>query len=85
MIGVQLNPGEPTYRNLNFNDFTIHFQISLKCAAMSGNTVDVVQIQNNQIYNFGMFHLTRERTYTTVDISAILQNPECEELKVPQF
>ncbi|KOB78858.1 Uncharacterized protein OBRU01_01304 [Operophtera brumata] len=59
-------------------------RISLKCSAKFGQTYDTVQTHNQEIFNFGMHFLDKERGYWLVDISTIFFKPEAGEGKLLQ-
>ncbi|XP_072934746.1 fatty acid synthase-like [Epargyreus clarus] len=45
---------------------------SLKCLASMGYIIDVAQIPHRETFDFGMYHLTKNRSYIPVNIFSIL-------------
>lgn len=58
------------------------FKVSLKCGSHSGMIYDTVQILNQENFNFGMYYLSQEKHYISVDISSVFFNPKAVEVKV---
>ncbi|CAB3256916.1 unnamed protein product [Arctia plantaginis] len=54
---------------------------SFNCTAFGGFFYDISQLQNRDEYNFGMFHLNKERNYFSLDFSTIFEPKNKEILK----
>ncbi|CAH0732088.1 unnamed protein product, partial [Brenthis ino] len=49
---------------------------TLKCCATSGITLDTTQLLSREDFNFGMYNLTKCRSYARINFSTIFTNPE---------
>ncbi|CAH0714556.1 unnamed protein product, partial [Brenthis ino] len=49
---------------------------TLKCCATSGITLDTTQLLSCEDFNFGMYNLTKCRSYARINFSTIFTNPE---------
>nr|UXP72050.1 esterase [Manduca sexta] len=58
--------------------------ISLKCAGFNGVTFDTVQVLNQESYQYGMFHMTKQRSYIALDFSSIFDTQNYAERKILQ-
>ncbi|KAG6461434.1 hypothetical protein O3G_MSEX012619 [Manduca sexta] len=56
--------------------------ISLKCAGFNGVTFDTVQVLNQESYQYGMFHMTKQRSYIALDFSSIFDTQNYAERTV---
>lgn len=65
----------------NIMKFT-NFQISLKCTAFSGVTIDMVQMQNRDKFEYGMFNMTKQRSYIAADFYSLFDFEKNKELLV---
>lgn len=58
----------------------IDFQVSLTVSC--GVTLDTVQVTSGEEYDFGMFHLTKDRYYVPIDFYSLLTKGSVKDLKV---
>ncbi|KAI5631389.1 acyl transferase domain-containing protein [Phthorimaea operculella] len=57
-------------------------QATLNCCAMSGITIDTCQIHMQENFSYGMFNMTKSRSYTIIDFASIFTNNDKEEMKL---
>ncbi|XP_072934710.1 uncharacterized protein [Epargyreus clarus] len=55
--------------------------MSLNCCAFSGVTIDIVQLHSKEKFSFGLFNLTKQRSYMTVDFSSIFTRNYVDDMK----
>ncbi|KAI5632208.1 acyl transferase domain-containing protein [Phthorimaea operculella] len=60
-------------------------QATLNCCAMSGITIDTCQIHMQENFSYGMFNMTKSRSYTIIDFASIFANNDKEEMKLLQL
>ncbi|XP_038216586.1 fatty acid synthase-like [Zerene cesonia] len=59
--------------------------VSLKCCASSGITIDTTLITNREEFNFGMQMLTKDRSFKTINFSSIFEHGAEQEMKQLQL
>ncbi|XP_038216632.1 fatty acid synthase-like [Zerene cesonia] len=47
--------------------------ITIKCCAHSGTVLDTGMLQNNEDFSYGMYHMTKSRSFAAVDLSSIFR------------
>lgn len=58
------------------------FQIAIKCCSMAGMVLDTNQITCKENFEFGMNHLSEERSYYPIDFASIFVNNNRKEMQV---
>ncbi|CAK1541491.1 unnamed protein product [Leptosia nina] len=59
--------------------------ISLKCCAASGMVIDTGLLQNKEKYTYGMYNMTKSRSFNVIDFTSVFNNERPEELKLLQL
>ncbi|KAJ2942971.1 hypothetical protein O0L34_g15161 [Tuta absoluta] len=62
-----------------------HCLATFNCCAMSGITLDTCQIHKQENFSYGMFNMTKSRSYTIIDFASIFTNNDKEEMKLLQL
>ncbi|KAJ8713071.1 hypothetical protein PYW08_008375 [Mythimna loreyi] len=57
---------------------------AVRCTKQFGLFIDVSQLHNQDDYTYGMYNLTKERSYSAVDISSIFEPENIEDAKILQ-
>ncbi|XP_038216643.1 fatty acid synthase-like [Zerene cesonia] len=55
--------------------------VGLKCCASSGIVIDTSLISNREDYNFGMYWLTKDRSFKIINLSSIFEHGKEERIK----
>ncbi|CAG4933479.1 unnamed protein product [Colias eurytheme] len=55
--------------------------VSIKCCAHYGIVLDTGMLQNNEDFSYGMYNMTRSRSFAAVDLSSIFRNGNESEMK----
>lgn len=58
--------------------------VSLNCCSSYGVLIDTVQIKDREDFEYGMYHMTKARSYLTIDLSSIFVSENQEDMKTLQ-
>lgn len=60
-------------------------QITLNCCAPSGITLDTQEVHSKESYAYGMYQMTRCRSYAAIDFSTVFDPENYAEMEVSEW